>query len=241
MISLETYYLTGMPILLKDGLGTIHPFTIRYMIENNLDYGEFMRPFLIRKDLLEDMPDDIYDFDLFFITSNSEEMMENLVNSLKILYKTEDVKVMNTIKIILINNEIIIKKENFTYLADVILEMMYATRVKPKKRIQKYKNPQLQATWEKLQRYREKEEKKKELNMADIMNMLIHINSTFDYDKVLNLTYYQMMNSYLTLMRKDSYDEFVMYKTSGQFKIEKDVKHWTVESKIKKSAYSDEE
>lgn len=240
MIGLETYYLSGLPIPLKNQLGKIYPLTIRYMLENGIDYNDFLKPFLIRSDMVENINRKICDLDLFF-DMKDETLLDLLVCNLKILYKTDNVEKFPSIKTITINNSIMITKHNYTYLADVVLEMMCATRVKPEEKKQKYKNAQLQATWEKLQRYREKEEKKKALQLVDIMNMLIHVNNDLNYDKVLNLTYYQAINSYMTLKSKEAYNEFMMYKTSGQFKMEQDAKHWTIETKIKKSAYSENE
>lgn len=239
MIGLESYYLSGLPIPLQYNLGKIFPLNIRYMFENNIDYDEFVRPFLIRIDLFDFKVDGLCDFDLFFSSFNeSDELLNLLIDKLKILYRTDNVKAISSIRIIIVNDKIMINRENYTYLADVALEMMYATKIKPKKTQSKYKNKYLQATWEKLQKYRKKEEEKKSLQLSDILNTLIHISNNFDYDKVLNLTYYQVMNSYITLTKKIGYDEFMMYKTSGQFKIEQNVKHWSNETKIKKSIYS---
>ena len=36
-------------------------------------------------------------------------------------------------------------------------------------------------------------------------------------------------------MKKMSYDEFLMFKSSGQFEIKQDVKHWTITTRIAKS------
>lgn len=241
MISLETYYLSGLPIKLKDDMGVIYPLTIRFMLENNIDYNEFLRPFLIRLDMLETKVEgDAKDFDIFLASANREDsLIDMLIESLKILYKTDNIIFLDKLGKIVINDEYIIDRNNFTYFANVILEMMYAVRQKPKKKEQKYKNPQLQAIWDKLQLNREREEKKKELQLVDILNALIHMNNQIDYDKVLNFTYYQVMNSYTTLLKKEGYNEMMMYKTSGQFTIEQDIKHWTIETRIKKSAYSE--
>lgn len=237
MISLETYYLSGLPIKLENKLGKIYQPTIKYLIENDIDSVDFIKPFYIcRIDLIENADKELKDFDIFF--SQQKELLNELIKRLKILYRTEDIEVKESIRAIIVDDRFLINRDNYTYLADIVLEMMYATREKPKKKEVKYTNPYLQETWEKLQKYREQQEKKNELQIADIMNMLIHMGDGFDYDKVLNLTYYQMMNSYITLRIKDGYKEFMMYKTSGQFNIEKDIKNWMSEVKLKKSNYS---
>lgn len=242
MMNLETYYLMGLPIPLQYKLGTIYPPTIKYMLENNVSYDDFLKPFLIRVDILEKPNDSIKDLDLLFSkVGDTNSLINLLVDSLKIIYKTENIRIHEEICIITIDDKFMIHRDNYTYLADIVLEMMYVTRVKPSKKETKYKNKQLQETWEKLQKYREKEKKKKELKLVDILNMLIHVNQDFNYDKVLNLTYYQVMNSYITLSKKEGYNEYMMYKTSGQFEMGKDLKHWSLETKVKKSAYSEKE
>ena len=62
--------------------------------------------------------------------------------------------------------------------------------------------------------------------MFDLAYYLIHIDSKYTYDYVLDLTIYQLINSYQIYHQKENYDLFVRYKTNGNFKIEDELKHW---------------
>ena len=99
----------------------------------------------------------------------------------------------------------------------------------------KYKDKHRQQLWEKLERKRAEEAKKKALTLADIINIVVHIRDTYKYEDILNMTYYQLLNTYQVMMGKISYDEFLMFKSSGQFEIKQDVKHWTTTTRIAKS------
>ena len=92
----------------------------------------------------------------------------------------------------------------------------------------------MQKLCEKMQRYRAENEKKNAVAFLDIVNFVIHSNSVVDYERIYNLTYYQLINTYTTLMNKMGYEEYMMYKTSGQFKMDNEVKHWGTQSKVKK-------
>jgi hypothetical protein len=47
------------------------------------------------------------------------------------------------------------------------------------------------------------------------------------YKDVLDLTYAQLINSYKCIMQIDNYQVMMDYKTSGQFDMKDEVKHWS--------------
>ena len=63
-------------------------------------------------------------------------------------------------------------------------------------------------------------------------NELIHINNEYNYDKVLNMTIWQIKNSYSILTVKNAQDNYVN-SGSVQWKAE-DFPDWRKETKIKK-------
>ena len=161
-------------------------------------------------------------------------MLNKLIASLSMLYKTDDIRLDTYGQRIIISSSIIVDRDNFTYLADVVLNMLCMEKPKKQENKRKYKDDYRQKLWEKMQRYRIENEKKNAITLLDIVNFVVHSNSVIDYERVYNLTYYQLVNTYSTLMNKMSYEELMMYKTSGQFKMENEVKHWGIQSKIKK-------
>ena len=251
MVSLEHYFLTGLPIPIENGLGLLYQPTIKEILSSKMSMDDFLQPFLIRVDLLQnteafqDYVQKINDFDLLFLQEgngtfvfrdNEKSMLSRLIECLKLLYKTEYVELVYGDQLIRINNEVVIDRNNFTYLADIVLEMFDTEKPKPKEDKPKYKDKGRQMLWEKLERKRAEEAKKKALTMADIINVVVHINNYIEYSQVANMTYYQLLNTYRTLISKMSYDEYLMFKSSGQFELKQDQKHWTMDSKIKKSA-----
>lgn len=240
MLPSEYYYMTGLPVKLSHNLGQIHQPRLFDFMENDITVEEFAQPFCARVDVVDfgdseqmkEILKTLKDFDLFFVDKGV--MMDKLIKSLSMLYKTDDIYLDTYGQRIFISKSILVDRDNFTYLADVVLNMLCMEKPKKQENKRKYKDDYRQKLWEKMQRYRLENEKKNAITFLDIVNFVVHSNSVIDYERVYNLTYYQLLNTYSTLMNKMGYEEHMMYRTSGQFKMENEVKHWGVQSKIKK-------
>lgn len=240
MLPSEYYYMTGLPVKLSHDLGEIHQPKLFDFMENDITIEEFAQPFCARVDAidfgdggkLKDILKTVKDFDLFFVDKGA--MMDKLIKSLSMLYKTDEIHLDVRNQCILIGKSIVVNRDNFTYLADVVLNMLCMEKPKKKENKRKYEDDYRQKLWEKMQRYRAENEKKNAVAFLDIVNFVIHSNSVVDYERIYNLTYYQLINTYTTLMNKMGYEEYMMYKTSGQFKMDSEVKHWGTQSKVKK-------
>lgn len=240
MLPSEYYYMTGMPVKLNYSLGKIHQPKLFDFMEKDITIEEFAQPFCVRVDVIDFEQNDrvdqlvkrLKDFDLFFLDKGS--MVDKLINSLSMLYKTDDIQLDTYSQSILISKSILIDRDNFTYLADIVLNMLCMEKPKKEENKRKFKDDYRQKLWEKLQKHRVENEKKKAITFLDIVNFVVHSNSVVDYERVYNLTYYQLVNTYTTLMNKMTYEEHMMYKTSGQFKMESEIKHWSIQTKIKK-------
>ena len=81
--------------------------------------------------------------------------------------------------------------------------------------------------------FREKQrEKKNNLEFFDMCNELIHINNDYNYDRLLNMTIWQIKNSYTILTVKNAQDNYV---NSGSVQWKADnFPDWRKETKIKK-------
>ena len=250
MVSLEHYLILGLPIKLDKGLGVINQPTIKELISNGFNVDSFLQPFLLRVDLIQDMKgledfkQSINDFDLLFLQDEKGNfifkdgdigLLLKLINCLHLIYKTEDVSLIYEKQTILIDNSIAINRNNYTYLADIILEIFDTEKPKPVDNTPKYKDKARQQLWEKLERRRAEEARKKALTLADIINITIHLDGYIGYNTISEMTYYQLLNTYKTLMNKMSYDEYLMFKSSGQFDLKQDTKHWTSNTKVKRS------
>ena len=240
MLPSEYYLMSGTPIILNNNLGKIFQPKIIDFINMGTTIEEFAQIFCVRLDIIDVKDEDLEqlksvlkDFDLFFLDEDSTSL-NKLIECLKFLYRTEKIYLSKKRQCILINDEIILNRDNFTYLADVILNMLCMEKPKRRKKERKYADDYRQKIWEKMQRYRQEKEEKDRLSLLDIVNIVVHHGAYIDYDKVFNMTYYQLINSYTTLMGKTNYEEYTMFKTSGQFKMEHEVKHWGITNRIKK-------
>ncbi len=240
MLPSEYYYMTGYPVKLNYNLGEIHQPRLFDFMDNDITIEEFAQPFCARVDVVDFGDDEkvneilhsLKDFDLFFVGGSS--MINKLIDSLSILYKGKDIQLDIHNQRILISKDIVVDRDNFTYLADVVLNMLCMEKPKKQENKRKYKDDYRQKLWEKMQKYRVENEKKNAITFLDIVNFVVHSSISVDYERVYNLTYYQLINTYTTLMNKMAYEEHMMYKTSGQFKMEGETKHWGTQSKIKK-------
>lgn len=214
---LEGYYLLGIPIDLRSkDLGVIHQITYREFIENNLTLDELLKPFLMKKEMLKGENDEFNSFldtvgnlgVIHIVNENSpqENIINNLIKTLKLLYKTEDVCVNPNTKYIEINEDIIIDIEKFEIISTVILEMFKIEKAEIE---DKSKMDEFDLAFEKKRREYQKKvnKKKKKLNLHDIVNFIIHTNEFgVDYKKIMDMTIYQIKNTYETLMAKQNFE-----------------------------------
>ena len=90
---IENYYITGLPINLKE-LGVIYQPTIKELLLIEMTNKEVVQPFLLHKGIVLGDEDDelkrvLKNFDLFFLSERN--LLDSLIISLKILYKTENI------------------------------------------------------------------------------------------------------------------------------------------------------
>lgn len=239
---LTSYLITGLPIPFENKeLGRIYQPTVKEIVSNDLTPTKIVQPFLISLDLLEvaeDVKFELKNFDLYFLPNmmiGERHALEVLAVILQLLYKTDKVSLLLQEQKILIDDTIAIHRENFDELTDMVLEMFMQERPKEREKEPEFTNPIQKKIYEKMQKNREREAKKNAMHLPDIINVVCHINGFTPYREVIDLTYYQLLTSYTTLLGIDSYKEFCLYKISPKFDIKDDVKHWIKNTKITKA------
>lgn len=243
---LENKYLSGLPIdLSKFNLGVIHQLTYREILEKDIDLDNLLKPFLMKKEMMKGdndefnkLLDSMGDFGfLHYIDENieDEKIIDSLINSLKVFYKCDDVYVNPNTKYIHVN-EIIIDIEKFDILSKVILEMF---KVKPPKFEDISHMDELDKEFARRREQYKKKTKKEENELAliDVVNVLIHTNECgLDYNKVFNMTVFQIKNTYETLTAKYNFELMMKMKLS-QFDIkESKISDWRSKKIIKRSS-----
>ena len=173
------------------------------------------------------------------LQSNRDDMLFAIKKSLEFLYDKE-VKITDNLTIQI--GEIEINNFNFKILCDAVLEMLRIDKSKLKfdKPIKKEMS-EIEREFERRRREYEKrvgkKKNEKDLTILDMVNVLVH-TSNFKYEDVLNLTLYQLKNSFDVITKKDAYDTTVMYMVSPKFEIKDKQEHWIEKIKIDKSTLS---
>ena len=176
-------------------------------------------------------------------SANSDWLVvKKLIKVLKFLCKTEDIILQmsdfskeseNSLNenYILINKSYKINRETYPILKEVICEI-FDTEIKIEKKPEKSaEEKDLDDLFERKKReYEEKYGKKKKENVITIFTLasyIIHSKSShYDYNSIQDLTIYQIKNTFKYLQSLEVYDIDMQYRTSGQFKMEKQSKHW---------------
>lgn len=262
--NMEFYYMSGLPIdFSEDGLGTIYQPKLKDLISSNIEISEFSHPFLLNKDMVlkrnegvDEALSDIGRLKFLFVydeitrprreLEGSEGMIDTLTKCLKILYKTETVMVLSTVFSIVIGDSILINDSNFGLLADLVVEMMRIDIVEMRKKIQENKrreeeeknNPMLREIRRREREYLARKQEKDELTIIDLANIVVHSQSIFDYEKVFDLTIYQLKNSYDLVMKKETYMVNLLHRISPNFQPTDDFKLWEEKAKVIKSGLS---
>lgn len=262
-LDLEYFYLSGLPIDVRHKqLGIIHQPKLIDFLNKGLEMSTFSHPFLLNKEMIvnrnEEMEEAlaglgrlkflvVYDN----LTSRSREdskqkgIIDLLVKSLSLIYKTEDVVVMETLPAIVIGRDVLITDENFDYLSDLVVEMLRIDIVEMRKRIEEERkrkeNEEEEDPLLKLFRQKEKEFKEKtnkrddENSFFDLINVVVHSQGVIDYERVFNMTVYQLKNSYNTIIKKEVYNASLMHRISPNFQPSEDFKLWEEKSCVVKS------
>lgn len=246
--------LFGLPIEIKD-MGTVYQPKIKDFLDKDFNIQKFIRAFNIKANLFLENAENVKNFDIFIFQLSlnlpkEELLVTELIDSLKLLYRTDDVdlimldkKDMNSVCIsikVTENNEekiYYINRDNYDNFANIILVLMdlgnNTVDVKLTEELNEIdlKIAQRKAEFEKRKAEREakinKDKEKNDITIYDLMNYIIHTdNSQFNYYDMLDMTIYQIKNTFNMYRQKESYNLYMRYKTSGQFKMEDDINHW---------------
>ena len=228
---LDDRYLLREIDLGKHNLGTIKPFSTKTVIQLGEDeLKNFLFPFLFT--LKEE---DIFDY-LFVQDEQAQIILSALVMSLQKLYKTDDCKIDldEQQKINIIIAEAKINNDNFNLLCSIVRDIFFLNGKEEDKHqvIQvEDKNKAILEEYLRLEAEHKKEMEELNKKHAKTLHQIVTIVASqceWDYDKVLDMTYYRLINTYMSIFKIDSYMTYIQYKTSGQFDMKNyNIKHWS--------------
>ncbi|REK76308.1 hypothetical protein [Paenibacillus paeoniae] len=204
-------------------------------------YTTYLYPFRLSLDIFDIQPehkDNISLFDLFFIptltvTLGSRKLtyLELLVESLQFFFN-EDVKCLMESFSIRIGQQGMIDRNNFDEVTRSILEITNMEKIKVEPPPE-FKSDRHKDIYHKIMEGRSRRSTKDELNMATVINTVMHGSRSFiPYESIKNMTLNQLLNSYKTILEIDSF--FINFKQAlvGADTKKIDLTHWANKIKL---------
>lgn len=208
----------GQPLYF-DGIGYVEqPLVSEMSLIGYDNYAKLLSPLFLQID--EDEHENVALFDVFFMKGN-EQLLQALINSLAIFLK-KDIQIVRSI--IQIGDAGFIDCDNFKDFQLVVMAMLGISP--PKKEDLSNLNPKQLEVKKKLEYHRKRHADKNRPTFKEIINTVVH-RGHFSYKEVNEMSYYQLLNSYLVVNGLSAYDEYVMYKASPKFEMKDDMEHWT--------------
>jgi cytochrome oxidase Cu insertion factor (SCO1/SenC/PrrC family) len=186
-------------------------------------------------------------FTIYDYLTSFKETIQEIIKSLRYFYKTEKVNIYQTfdgicflINYELSNNDyipmkdcIIISRQNWDELCELIKNLMHLSNDKKEERkvtIDNEANREILEEYLRLQKRQEDEERKlaekNKLTLHDII-VIVASDKQWDYDGVLDMTYYRLKCAYNMIMSKENYKTNLMYHTSEKFDTSNlKIEHW---------------
>lgn len=236
--------------LTEYGLGIIKPLKVHEVVKyGDSNLKDLLLPFVYK--FLDETNEPL----LFEYMLLDTEIHKKIISFLKILYRTEFVEQFfdddKNFKLMIISKDIneaisknpddiekyrdeivVIDKNNFALLSEVICTSFFIFKPKEKEKqvIQVQKgNEAILEEFLRLQEQARQEEqerlKKSEKNLQQVIT-IVASQCLWNYEKVLNMTYYQFWNSYISSIQENQYKEYIQYKVSPKFEVKDSQKHW---------------
>ena len=216
-------------------LGTIIPMaTKEYIKLGEQGVNKFLTPFSYEQ-LVND--DDIRFFDYLFIEDEQmNKVLVGLLESLKILYRTDkvsfDADESGNINILI--SDANINRNNFDVLCSIVRDMFFISSKKednePKVYQVREENKAILEEYLRLEQEAKKEQEELNKKNQKTLHQIVTIIASkclWDFDKVMNMTYYRLITTFKSIFEIDSYTTYLAYVTSGQFDMKNvQQKHW---------------
>lgn len=236
-------YLFGTDIdLNKYNLGVIHQPKYEDLMKYNMDISDFIKVFYLSEVFNYRYNSEINNLGsiaflmMMDLQDKESKLLESLKLSLEIIYKTENIRFIDHIATFVVDEKIVIDKENFDMLCKIVLEMT-KTNIDYKELNKKPpSDDELLNEFERRKKeYEEKHPKKNsEISFVDILNTIIHYQNNIDYNKILGWTIYQIKNTYEVLVAKESNYISLFRQASMKFDIP-EVANWQNYAKLNKT------
>lgn len=216
------------------------------------EYNELVLPYVLTTESIfngveneEELINRFHFFELFFIkVENGGTILDNVFNgksaldvlsdSIQYFLDADDIKILEKRQKIIVNDSYMIDKDEFDRIRKVIQGVVGRGDVeveKPPKNMTKRQKD----IWMKLQKGRRRNAEKNAVYLQDMINFTAFGGSSYiPFDKIDEMSYFQLMNAYKSIVGMDAYNMGMQYKLSQKFDVKDDIKHWTDTIKIGK-------
>lgn len=239
-MSKEKYLLNKLD-LSEFNLGVIIPLTVEEVLslecvvlyEDFTKFNNLLLPFVTVVDI-----DKLFNYSYFGSDEEIRIVLVTLVESLKVLYRTEEIEVKydKEYNIEICISDVVINKSNFEILRKEVKGMFVidpdigetskAIAVSEENRHILEEYLRLEEQYKKDMEEINKDKNKNKTTLHQIV-MVVASQCLWDYEKVMKMTYYRLINSYVSIFKIDEYETYIKHKASGQFDMKNyEVKHW---------------
>lgn len=250
---INKYLLSGLPIDLNQyKLGKIYQPKIIDFCNEDCELKNFIEPFYLEQVIIQKTPIFLKRPLTLLFVLDKEKSEENktsiavlLFNAIGLMYKVnlENISYMNNengMHIVVKNDKkkvlALIDDNNFDILCQVVLKMTL-TEIKSESEKKIYGSEEAKRKFaERRRQYAEKHKKDEidyEITIFDMCNEVIHFQSNFDYEKILNWTIWQVKNTY-RIANSMQIRDMLINSGSAQFDMKKvKMPKWKEQCKIK--------
>lgn len=174
--------------------------------------------------------DNITNFDVIFSLPD-KNYRNRLIEAIQ-FFTRQKVYFLEEVWFVTVGKQGRLHKDNYDEFVDIVLKMFNRQRVKAdNKRTDKMSEKQKEIYY-KISKHRREQEEKNRFLLSDIINIVKHGGPSFiTKEDIKNMTYFELMKCFETIISKSNYEEFLEYKTSPNFKVEESVQHWTISIK----------
>lgn len=183
-------------------------------------------------------------FDLFFAqVEEGVYLLDNvfggksalgvLKDSLSYFLQTDNVYFLNHRKKIVVN-EFVIDQAEYIKLRKIIQGVTNRKDIEFEK-VPKNMTERQRGVWVKLQAGRRRQAEREAVYLQDLINFTSNGGTSFiPYKEIDKMTYYQLANTYKSVMGRDSFNVSMGYKLSYKYDVKDEIKHWSETLKIGK-------
>lgn len=240
---LSKYLVTGESIdLRKYNLGIIKQPTVDDFMSQENDLIEFMKPIYLERSWIVNnlLKDNAMPFTFYIAVCNeNKEMLTYLINFLKLLYNTEDIKFISLddgdLKIIIRIEETpvaFIDDSNFDTLCEISLKILGYPEPEPESKNKIQGDDEMVKMIKRAEEeYNKRHKEDNTVNFEELVRRVIHMKNCSYFD-VKNYTVWQIQDTYKSLILKKNEDVQCMLASSGNYKMDKKMKSWMDETKL---------